>query len=345
VARRVVVDLQSVRPVWRVPPATVGAVRRAFGAGFEIVDVQAPTSSDGDGGSGSPEAIQAAGGAEVYVGWGVPRGVAKAGRGTLRWAHSGSAGVGSSLSPEFLATGARLTNSRGINAEPMADWVVAAIGYCVRGFHTAAAAQRGRRWVKDEFTDGRVAVREFAGTRIGLVGLGGVGAAVARRCAALGMDVSAVRRRPGRARPRGVRRVGGPGIAALLAMARRVDILVIAAPHTPLTKGVVNDAVLGALPRGAFVINVARGALLDERALLTRLDEGQLGGCVLDVVADEPLPPSHQFWTHPRVLLTPHVSAVSQRFWERETALLVDNIRRYRSGRRLVNLVDVNAGY
>lgn len=343
--RRVVVDLRSTRPVWQVPPATVAAIRRAFGARFEVIEIEAPALSDGDGGSGSPEAIDAARGAEVYIGWGVPRGVAAAANGSLRWAHSGSAGVGSSLTPEFLATGARFTNSRGVNAEPMADWAVAAMGYCLRGFHAAVAAQRERRWAKDAFTDGRVPVREFAGTRIGLVGLGGIGCAVARRCVALGMPVSAVRRHPRRPRPRGVARVWGASKPALVAMARRVDVLVVAAPHTAVTRGLVDAEVLGALPRGAFVINLARGALVEERALLSALDAGRLGGCVLDVFAEEPLPPSHPFWTHPRVLVTPHVSAVSARFWERETALIVGNIRRYRSGRRLVNLVDVNAGY
>lgn len=338
-------DLGSVRPVWRVPRATVAAVRRAFGPGFAVVDLRSPASSDGDGGSGSPEAVRAARGAEVYLGWGVPRGVAVAARGTLRWAHSGSAGVGGSLTPEFRATGARLTNSRGVYAEPMADWVVAAIGYCLRGFHDAAAAQRERRWTKDAFTDGRVRVREFAGTRVGLVGLGGIGAAVARRCAALGMEVSAVRRRPRRPRPPGVRWVGGPGRGALRALARRADVLVVAAPHTVVTRRVIGAAALRALPPGAFLINLARGSLVDEAAVLRRLDQGRLAGCVLDVFATEPLPASHPFWTHPRVFVSPHVSGVSERYWERETALLVENIRRYRLGRRLQNLVDLKAGY
>jgi glyoxylate/hydroxypyruvate reductase A len=107
----------------------------------------------------------------------------------------------------------------------------------------------------------------------------------------------------------------------------------------------VNDAVLRSLPKGAFIISLARGNLLDEQALLVHLESGQVAGCVLDVYAKEPLPADHPFWRHPRVLVSPHVSAVSDRFWERETELLVDNIRRYRRGRRLRNLVDLKAGY
>jgi phosphoglycerate dehydrogenase-like enzyme len=341
--RRAVLDLASTRPVWSAPPPVTRAVRRAFGPGWQVVTVRALASSDGDGGAGSAAAAAAATGAEVYIGWGVPRGVVAAAARTLRWAHTAAAGVGASITPELRATGARLTNSRGIHAEPMADWVVAGIGFCLRGLHDAVAAQRERRWAKDAFTDGRVAVREFAGTRVGLIGLGGIGRAVAARCAALGMVVSAVRRSPGGRRPRGVRWVGGPRQTRTLA--RRSDVLVVAAPHTVDTRGMVNAAVLSALPRGAFVLNVARGELVDEDALVAALDRGHVAGAVLDVFDREPLPPAHPLWHHPRVLISPHVSAVSDRFWSRETDLLVENIRRYRTGRRLRNLVDPDRGY
>lgn len=341
--RRVVVDLVSPRPLWSVPPEAIHAVRRAFGRGFDVVSVTAPASSDGDGGAASPEALRAVKGAEVYLGYGVPRKVALVAAGTLRWAHTASAGVRAALTPEFLATGARFTNSRGVHAEPMADWVLAAIGFCLLGWHWTVAAKREGQWIKDAFTDGRIPLRELRGTRVGLVGLGGIGAAVARRCVALGMEVGAIRRRPRAPRPRGVAWVGGPG--QLIQLARRSDVLVIAAPDTDGTRGLVSDAVLRAMPRGGFVINVARGSLLDEQALLVHLESGHLAGCALDVFATEPLPADHPFWRNPRVLVSPHVSAVTDRFWERETALLVDNARRYRRGARLKNLVDLKAGY
>src|SRR3972149_4874590 len=161
--------------------------------------------------------------------------------------------------------------------------------------------------------------------------------------------------------PRGA----GGGPTQLSELAKRSDVLVIAAPDTGATRGVVNDPVLRALPRGAYVVSMARGSLLDEQALLVHLESGQgaggglldeqallvhlesgqVAGCVLDVYAKEPLPQDHPFWRHPRVLVSPHVSAVSDRFWERETALLVNNIRRYRRGAKLQNLVDLEAGY
>lgn len=282
-------------------------------------------------------------GAEVYVGFGIPRSIAQAGLGSLKWAHSAAAGVASSLTAELAATGARFTNSRAVHAEPMADWVIAALGFCFRGFHEMVAAQRQRRWVAERFTGRTVACREFAGARVGLVGLGGIGTAVARRCAALGMRVRAVRRRPGRGRPTGVDWAGGPG--DITRLARWSEALVVAAPYTRHTRHLIDDAVLRALPAGAMVINVSRGSLVDEAALLRHLNSGHVAGCVFDVFQQEPLPRNHLFWAHPRVLVSPHVSAVTERFWERETTLIVDNIRRYQAGRPLHNLVDPEAGY
>jgi phosphoglycerate dehydrogenase-like enzyme len=226
----------------------------------------------------------------------------------------------------------------------MADWVLAAIGFCLRGFHAAVAAQQARRWAKDVFTDNTtVRTREFAGTRVGIVGLGGVGRAVAQRCVALGMEVRAIRRRADRRKPAGVSWVGSTD--QITKLARQSDVLVVAAAHTPLTTHLVDSQVLAALPRGAFVVNVARGALLDEGSVLKYLDSGHIAGCVLDVFSHEPLPKTHPFWRHPSVTVFPHVSAVSERFWTRETALILENINRYLHGRRLKNIVDFQAGY
>jgi phosphoglycerate dehydrogenase-like enzyme len=342
VTRRLVIDLASPRAAWRIPGERVAEIRAALGASWDVIQVQAPAASDGDGGSGSAESIAAARGAEIYLGYGVPAGVASAGRGTLRWAHSGTAGVGSSL--EHLAgTGIVLTNSAGVHADPMADWVIAAIGYFARGLDRMIAAQRQGQWAKEEFTDLGVPLREYRDVRLGILGLGGIGSAVARRAIALGMSVAAVRRRAAQPGPPGTRWVGG--LEELPRLAAESDCLVIAAPHTAATAGAVNRRVLDRLPRNALVINVSRGSLLDETALLQLLDAGRLGGAALDVFGVEPLPAGHPFWAHPRVLVSPHVSAVSSRFWERETDLIVGNIRRYLAGAPLTNVVDLEAGY
>jgi phosphoglycerate dehydrogenase-like enzyme len=341
--RRLVVDLASPRARWRISDDRVAEMRAALGAAWEVVEVQAPAVSDGDGGSGSPASVAAARGAEIYLGFGVPPAVVEAGKGTLRWVHTAAAGVASSL-PHVVGTGIILTNSAGVHAEPMADWVIAAIGYFARGLDRTVAAQAARRVAQDEFTDLSLPVREYADLRVGIVGLGGIGKAVARRALALGMPVAGVRRRPAQGGgPPGLRWVGGPD--ALPRLAAESDCLVIAAPHTAATAGVVDRRVLELLPPHALVVNVSRGTLLDEAALLELLDAGRLRGAALDVFAVEPLPLDHPFWGHPRVLVSPHVSAVTDRFWERETALIVDNIRRYLAGAPLTNVVDLEAGY
>ncbi|MGH7606862.1 MAG: NAD(P)-dependent oxidoreductase, partial [Gemmatimonadales bacterium] len=227
--------------------------------------------------------------------------------------------------------------------EPMADWVIAAIGYFARGLDRMREEQARGRWAKQLFTEGAVPLREFQDLRVGIFGLGGIGTAVARRAVALGMRVAGVRRRPERGGPAGVGWVGG--LADLRRLASESDCLVIAAPHTAGTAGAVGSDVLERLPPDGVVINVSRGSLLDESALLRLIDGGRLRGAALDVFGVEPLPPGHAFWGHPRVLVSPHVSAVSNRFWERETALIVANIGRYLAGAPLLNVVDLEAGY
>ena len=340
--RRLVIDLASPRAVWRIPRDRVVEITRALGQGWEVSEVKAPAMSDGDGAAGSPEAIAAARGAEVYLGYGVPSGVAAVGRDTLRWAHTATAGVGSSLA-HLAGSGVVLTNSAGIHADPMADWVIAAIAFFARGLDRMVSAQRQGRWAKEDFTDGAIPMREFRELRVGIVGLGGIGSAVARRALALGMAVAGVRRHPERGGPRGVEWVGA--LADLPRLAGGSDVLVIAAPHTAETAGAVNRSVLERLPLHALVVNVSRGSLLDEAALLELLELRRLRGAALDVFATEPLPPEHLFWRHARVLVSPHVSAVTRGFWERETALIVDNIGRYLAGAPLTNVVDLEAGY
>ena len=343
-ARRLVIDLASPRAAWRIPKARVTEIRNALGPGWEVAEIAAPAVSDGDGayGSGSPESIAAARGAEIYVGYGLPKGVAEAGRETLRWVHSGTAGIGGSI-PHVAGSRIVLTNSAGVHAEPMADWVIAAVGYFIRGIDRMVSAQRQGRWAKEDFTDGAIPMREYRDLGVGIMGLGGIGGAIARRAVALGMKVSAVRRRPEKGSPPRISWVGK--LSDLPKLASGSDVLVIAAPHTNETAGAVDRAVLERLPQDAIVVNVSRGSLLDESALLELLEQGRLRGAALDVFGTEPLPADHPFWRHPRVLVSPHVSAVTTGFWERETALILENIKRYLEGAPLTNVVDLEAGY
>ena len=306
------------------------------------MEVVAPAATEGDGALGSPEATAAARGAEVYFGYGLPAGVAAAARATLKWAHSGTAGVGASL-PHLAGTAIILTNSAATHAEPLADWVIASIAYFARGLDRMREAQAEQRWARDEFTELRMPLVELRDVRVGIFGLGGIGSAVARRALALGMTVAGLRRRPELGGPAGILWVGG--FADLPKLAEASDCLVIAAPQTQETVAAVNRMILQRLPAGAVVVNVSRGSLLPEDGLLQVLDSGRLRGVALDVFATEPLPPGHPLWAHPRVLVSPHVGAVSSRFWERETNLILENIKRYLAGSPLLNVVDQEVGY
>ncbi|HUL04208.1 MAG TPA: D-2-hydroxyacid dehydrogenase [Gemmatimonadales bacterium] len=327
--RRLVVDLAREGPAWKIPPSSIQAVRDALGPGWEVVEAEA----------GDPTAAH---GAEVYFSYTLSRGVLEAARPTLRWVHSGMAGVAGSLAL-LAGTGIVLTNSAGIHADPIADWAIAGIAYFARSLDRMRDAQRQHRWTRPQFAALEIPVAELRDLRVGVFGLGGLGSAIARRALALGMSVAGVRRRPDRGGPPGVRWVGGMGDLARLAA--ESDCLVIAAPHTNETAGAVNGDILGRLPAGAMVVNVSRGSLLVEADLLAALDRGALRGAALDVFATEPLPPEHPFWDHPRVLVSPHAAAVTSRYWERETGLMLENIRRYLARQPLVNVVDQEAGY
>ncbi len=340
--RRLVVDLFSQRPVWRPPEAFHAALEAAAGPEWRVDVVRAASDSDGDGAGGSAEAVAVASGAEVYIGWGVPAAVIEAGRGTLRWVHTAAAGVSASLTPALRDAGVCFTNSAGVHAEPIAEWVVGAVLHFFRGMDLAARAQAERRWAKDDFTGVPCRLREVAGSRIAVYGAGGIGSAVARRFKALGAEVRGVRRRPALGGPDGVP-VVGPGQAAWAL--EGAAALVVTAPLTGRTRGAIGAGELALLADGAVVVNVSRGAVVDRAALFAALDAGRVGGAALDVFENEPLPPADPAWAHARVLVHPHVAAVSPAYWAREQALVLENWSRYRAGRELRNVVDLSAGY
>jgi phosphoglycerate dehydrogenase-like enzyme len=343
-ARRLVVDLNSSAPTMALPAWGLERLRAAAPADWEVVAVAAPTDSGGDGTTAaSAEALAAVAGAEAYFGYGLPASLVAAAP-QLRWAHSASAGVGASITPALLAAGLVFTNSAGVYAEAMADTVLAGVLYFVRGLDHAVHQQRAGVWDARPFRTPPFAVREVAGLRVLVVGAGGIGRAVASRLQALGATCTGVRRRPGLGMPAGFARVVGPeGLEAELPAA---DVLVLAAPLTAASRGLLDARRLALLPPGAIVVNVARGGLLDEGALLAALEAGRLRGAALDVFPVEPLPAGHALWAHPRVLVTPHVSGVSPaHHWSRALDLFEDNWRRWVAGEPLRNVVDPVAGY
>jgi phosphoglycerate dehydrogenase-like enzyme len=287
--------------------------------------------------------MEAISGAEAYFGFGIPRPLFLAGQ-RLRWVHSAAAGVGNALYPEMLASDVQFTNSAGVHAVPIAEYVVAAVLHFFRGLDVAQWQQRESRWDKSFFVAEETPVREVSGARVLIVGTGGIGSEVARRLSALGATCVGIRRRPERGAPPGFDRVaGGDALDQELADA---DVVVLAAPLTPESKGLLSRDRLERLRHDAIIVNVARGALVDEEALAARLSAGKLRGAALDVFREEPLAPTSPLWPLRSALLTPHISPVSPgRFCPRALEVFVDNWQRLARGEPLRNLVDKRAGY
>ena len=360
---RVVLDMNDRRPVWAMPSWVPKRIRDALPSGWELVIMSDVTDGSGDGAARvAVGVLEAVAGAEVYLGYGIAAEVLRAGPG-LRWVHSGAAGVGSSLTPEMLASPVVFTNSAGIHAEPMSETVLGMILYFVRGFDFATAGQARRAWSTEPFYLPGTPVREMKDTTVGLVGFGGVGREIARRVAGLGARVIALKRTAPRAGEADLPNVVGGGTlgdriellhgpSGLDAVLRESDVVVLCAPETAETRGLLDAAALARMKDGALLVNVGRGKLVDEAALVAELQAGRLRGAGLDVFTKEPLAPDHPLWALPNVLVTPHVSAVTRGFWERETALILHNLDCHVGGEdphapdtRWQNVVDKRAGY
>jgi phosphoglycerate dehydrogenase-like enzyme len=342
--RVLAVDLQSASPQWALPASGAALLRASAPRGWRVAMVEESMVAD-DGGVARPseEALMAIARAEVYFGFGISQEMFGAAR-ALRWIHSAAAGVGNLLFPALVASKVMLTNSAGVHAPPIAEYVVGGVLYLLRGFDLALDLKRRQEWDREPFTGVDTPLRELGECRALIVGAGGIGGEIARRFAAFGVHCVGIRRRPSRGVPAGFARIAAAD--ALDEELPGADILVVSAPLTGATRGLLTARRLARLPSHAIVVNVARGALLDEDALADLITRGRLRGAVLDVYKRQPLASTSPLWQLRSVLLTPHVSAVSPRhFWERELTLFLDNWRRYQRGEPLKNLVDKDAGY
>ena len=356
---RAVLDMMDRRPVWAMPEWVPGELRTVLPTGWELIVIDEETDGSGDGSARvSPAVLDAVPDAQVYFGYGMPPELLKAGK-KLRWVHSGAAGVGSSLTPIMLRSDVVFTNSAGIHAPPMAETVLAMLLHFGRGLDFAVRSQHRAEWSTEAFYAESAPLMELSTATVGVIGFGGIGREVARRVASLGARVIAVKRNPARSGDNDLTPVSGGGElgsrielvfgeAGLDAVYRKSDAIVVAAPDTPETRGMIDAAAFARMKRGAVVVNVARGRLIDEESLVEALRSGQLRGAGLDVFFQEPLPSEHPLWSLPNVLLTPHVSAVTRGFWSREVDLMKGNLDRYLRGvptEKWENVVDKRAGY
>ncbi|MEO5705259.1 MAG: D-2-hydroxyacid dehydrogenase [Candidatus Limnocylindrales bacterium] len=271
----------------------------------------------------------------------------------LAWVHSATSGVERALTPAALARDVLVTNARGVFSRPIAEHVLLMILAVSRHLPELLELQHERTWQPLEG-------RELRELTIGIVGYGSLGRSVASLASAFGSRVIAMRRRPdaGEARPardpgaeeadvfpfepRLDRLVGPDRLHELLADS---DVVVLAAPLTPETEGMIDEAAVAAMKRDAWLINVARGRLIDDTALIRALRENRIGGAALDTFRDEPLPQNSPFWELPNVILTPHTAWSSARVLDRSVDLFCDNLVRFSRGEPLRNVVDPSAGY
>ena len=283
---------------------------------------------------------KAAATADVIFSWGAKRDVMEhllAQTPNLKWIHSRSAGLDSLLFPALIESPVPLTNGRGVFSQSLGEFVLAAVLYFAKDFRRMIRNQEAGRW--EQFN-----VHEISGQTMGIVGYGDIGRACAWRAKAMGMKVLAVRRRPEQsAGDQNVERVYG--FDGLHEMIRQCDYVVAAAPLTPETKSLIGDAEFAAMKPSAIILNVGRGPVIDEPAMLAALQSGQIRGAGLDVFTVEPLPAGHPFYSMENVLLSPHCSDNTQDWLEQAMLFFYRNLDRFQKGEPLENVVDKRAGY
>jgi D-2-hydroxyacid dehydrogenase (NADP+) len=257
-----------------------------------------------------------------------------AGAANLKWVHTLSAGVDSLVSSAVLPSRVTLTNSRGMHAIAIADHAFALVLGLARRLPQCLANQQQAQWE-------RYSGDELHGRTLAIIGFGGIGQEVGRRGRAFGMHVIGIRSRP---EPSTLAdEVVGPG--EMLNVLSRSDIVVLAVPLTPSTRDLIDRDAIAKIKRGAYLINVCRGEVVDQDALMAALRSGRIAGAGLDAVTPEPLPPTSPLWRMQNVVITPHSAALTPGTTERLRQLLATNLKRFAYGEELVNVVDLRRGY
>ncbi len=315
--------------LWR-PPADVAVhVRRHFP---EMRVVHLPTYEHLD-----EEIVDS----DIFVGFSLrPQQFLSARR--LKYIHCTAAGVGQLMYPELRSSGVALTNASGVHTIPMAEHLLGMILVLARRFASSFRYQSERRWAQQEIWDEQLRPRELMGQTLLVVGYGAIGREVARRVRPLGMRIWGVTRL-GTGDPECADRI--LPFAQLDEALPEADYVILAAPETPETLRMFDARRLALLKPTAFLLNVARGTLVDETALIDSLRRRAIAGAALDVTEEEPLPPESPLWTLDNCFLTPHISAASEFLWDRQTELLLDNLGRWFAGKELRNRVDLKRGY
>jgi D-2-hydroxyacid dehydrogenase (NADP+) len=269
----------------------------------------------------------------------------------LRWIHSPAAAVHQLIIPEIVNSDIVLTNASAVHGPVVAEHIMAMVLAWAKRIPSLVRYQAEHMWAQQRLWNEHPRPREIAGGMLGLVGLGSIGSEAARRAMALGMRVIAVREHPEKgadflagqaAAEASIQVLGTGGLNELLA---KSDYVAIAAPLRSSTRALIDADKLSRMKPDAYLINVSRGALVDEGALVDALRQNRIGGAALDVFEQEPLPPESPLWDMPNVLITPHSAALTERLWERHYAMISDNLGRFMAGKPLQGVVDKIRGY
>jgi phosphoglycerate dehydrogenase-like enzyme len=256
----------------------------------------------------------------------------------LRWIHSRSAGLERSLFSELVAKDIPLTNGSGVFSPSLGEFTLAAILYFAKDFRRMIRNQMSGTWSQFD-------VEMVSGKTLGIVGYGDIGRAIAARCRAVEMKILALKRNLP-ANPKSDPLVdhyfGGDRLTEMIALC---DYVAVAAPLTPETRGMVGDPEFAAMKKSAVVINVGRGPVIDEKAMIAALSEGRIKGAALDVFDEEPLPKGHPFYKMENVLLSPHCADHTAEWLDDAMRFFVAQFERYSKGEPLLNVVDKKRGY
>lgn len=256
--------------------------------------------------------------------------------GKLKWVHSFSAGMDRALTPELVESDIIASNSAGIHAFPIAEHIMGFLLLFSRRFYQSFKRQEEKIWEKDQ------EVTELKGKTVLILGLGNIGREAARLAGSFGMEVLAFDK-AGKEKPSFVAKAGGEGeLPGMLSVA---DFAVLCLPHTKDTHHFLNKEKLEAMKKSAFVINIGRGGVIDEQALIAALKEKKIAGAGLDVTETEPLPKESPLWDMENVILTPHHSGWSEKYMDRAIERFCLNLKAFLEGKPLPNSVDKQAGY
>ena len=259
----------------------------------------------------------------------------------LRWIHTPFAGVDEALFPALVQSPVRMSCSRGVASPALADHAMGLVLALSRGLNVAIRAQE-KEWARDRFFDADPMLVELDGKVLGILGFGSIGREVARRGRGFGMRIHALKRNLTSEEPLADRLFGTRELAEFLGS---VDFLVVALPLTRATEGILDERALAAMRPTSVLVNIARGKLISEEALIRALETGKISGAALDAFAQEPLPPDSPLRRLPNVVLTPHVAGLHPHYLDRATSIFIVNLGRFLAGQPLLHEVDKREGY